>query len=147
VKNRGGSASRKESGYQDKGRVDKDKDVDMYDGTSATSATTSTLPAPANQASAPPPASEEIKESEEDGKSIEDKLAERRRKRAEILAKHASGQPSTTVGGAKGAAANGLGGAARATPGAIVSEALAKVSMTDGDGMCLLPLFSPSIPI
>lgn len=119
----------------------------MHDGTSATSATTSTLPAPASQASAPPPASEEIKESEEDGKSIEDKLAERRRKRAEILAKHASGQSSTTLGGAKGAGANGFGGAIRATPGAIVSEALAKVTMTDGDGMCILPLFSPSIPI
>ena len=73
---------------------------------------------------------------EEAEKSIEDKLAERRRKRAEILAKHASGQSSTAIGAA-------TNGAARATPGTIVSEALAKVTMGDSNGMCPLTLFSP----
>ncbi|RXW19894.1 hypothetical protein EST38_g5960 [Candolleomyces aberdarensis] len=92
---------------------------------------------PANRAPAPlppPSASEEIKDPEEDEKSIEEKLAERRRKRAEILAKHVSGQSSTAVGGV-----NGAGTIPRATPGTMVSEALAKVTMMDNDGKSQLP--------
>lgn len=138
----GGPISRKDSGYNDKERGDKDRDVEMHDGTSnATSAMTLANHPPAPPRPAPGSASmvaeneeEGAKEPEEDEKSIEQKLAERRRRRAEILAKHASGQSSTAVGLP---VTNGTGAPARPTPGTIVSEALAKVTMMDENGTCL----------